>query len=81
MHPDDVKQLLESRLPAGAQVMVQGDGRYFDVVVVSDAFDGLTRVRKQQLVLGALQAEIADGRLHAVNVKTLTPAEWQAAQD
>lgn len=79
MHPDDVRQLLEARL-TGAQVTVQGDGRHFDLVVVSDVFQGLSPVKKQQLVYGALQAEIADGRIHAVNMKTLTPTEWQAAQ-
>lgn len=76
MHPHEVKSLLESRL-ANARVEVNGDGRHFDIVVVSDAFEGLSRVKKQQLVYGALEAEIAAGTIHAVNMKTFTTAEWQ----
>jgi acid stress-induced BolA-like protein IbaG/YrbA len=76
MEPALIKQLLLSRL-AEADVEVTGDGRHFDIVVVSDAFKGLSPVKKQQLVYGALQAEIADGSIHAVNMKTLTREEWQ----
>lgn len=76
MQPEEVKSLLESRL-AGASVAVSGDGRHFDLIVVSDAFAGLSPVKKQQLVYGALQSEIADGSIHAVNMTTLTPSEWE----
>ncbi len=76
MEPAQIKQLLLSRLPA-CEVEVTGDGRHFDVLVVGDMFKGLTPVKKQQLVYAALQAEIADGSIHAVNMKTLTPEEWQ----
>lgn len=53
------------------------DGRgesHFSVVVVSDAFDGLTRVERQRLVYGLLSEELAD-RVHALSLRTLTPAE------
>lgn len=76
MQPQEVKDLLESRL-AAARVEVTGDGRHFDILIVSDAFDGLSRLKKQQLVYGALQEEIASGTIHAVNMKTFTTAEWQ----
>ena len=39
MHPDEIKQLIEAGL-ACQQVTVTGDGRHFDAVVVSEAFDG-----------------------------------------
>lgn len=79
MQPQEIKSLLESRL-AEATVEVNGDGRHFDILVVSNAFAGLSPVKKQQLVYGALEAEIADGTIHAVNMKTLTHAEWQQRQ-
>ena len=79
MEPDQIKQLLLSRL-ADCEVEVSGDGRHFDIVVVGDIFSGLSPVKKQQVVYGALQAEIADGSIHAVNMKTLTRAEWQRSQ-
>ncbi len=53
------------------------DGRgesHFTVVVVSDAFDGLSRVARQRLVYDVLAEELAD-RVHALSLRTLTPAE------
>jgi acid stress-induced BolA-like protein IbaG/YrbA len=41
-------------------------------------FEGLRPVKKQQLVYAALSDRIADGSIHAVNIRTFTPAEWQA---
>ncbi len=72
-----VKQLLENAIDA-EEVQVQGDGRHFDVLIVSSAFEGLSPVKKQQLVYAALNENIADGSIHAVNMKTLTPTEWQS---
>ncbi len=77
MHPDEVRQLLASRLE-DCDVEVSGDGRHFDLVVVGDVFEGLSPVRKQQLVYAALREEIADGRVHAVNMKTYTRSEWSS---
>lgn len=53
------------------------DGRgesHFTVVVVSGAFDGLSRVARQRLVYDVLAEELAD-RVHALSLRTLTPAE------
>ena len=79
MDPIEIRQLLLSRI-ADCDVEVSGDGRHFDIQVVGDLFTGLTPVKKQQLVYAALKDEIADGRIHAVNIKTLTRAEWQQRQ-
>lgn len=59
----------------GAAVEVRGDGSHFDVQVVSDVFEGLRAVKRQQLVYAALNDWIRDGSLHAVNIKALTAAE------
>jgi len=54
-----------------------GSETHFKVVVVSDRFAGMPRVRRHQTVNGLLAAELAAG-LHALSLSTLTPAEWQA---
>ena len=46
-----------------------------EVVVVSSAFEGVSRVRKQQLVYAAIAELIRDGALHAVTIRAYTPAE------
>ncbi len=79
MSPEDVKSLLEEQL-SNAQVEVEVDGSHFNLLVVSEAFEGLRAIKKQQLVYGVLAELIADGSIHAVNMKTFTPAEWQQEQ-
>ena len=61
-------------------VQVNDDGRHFEIVVVSRQFEGQRMVKQQQLVYAALNARIADGTIHAVMMKTLTPDEWRAQQ-
>ena len=72
-----VKVLLQTHLP-DCQFEVQGEGANYDITAIGAIFDGLRPVKKQQLVYGALNAEIADGSIHAVNIHTFTPAEWRA---
>jgi acid stress-induced BolA-like protein IbaG/YrbA len=76
MNPDDVRELLLAEF-ADCEVTVEGDGRHFDVFVVGDIFEGLRPVQRQQKVYAVLQAQIAEGTIHAVNMKTVTPAELQ----
>ncbi|MGB0749518.1 MAG: BolA family protein [Magnetospiraceae bacterium] len=47
---------------------------HFNVIIVSDAFAGRSRVERQRMVYGLLQEELAD-RVHALSLKTLTPDE------
>lgn len=59
----------------GAEVDVQLDGNRALITVTSDAFVGMSRVEQQQVVYAAIDAYIADGRLHAVTIKAHTPNE------
>lgn len=74
-----VKALLQSHLK-DCQFQVQGEGDHYDITAVGALFDGLRPVKKQQLVYAALSEHIADGSIHAVNIRTYTPDEWQALQ-
>ena len=77
MNPEDIKTLLAAAFP-DADIQVDGDGRHFNLVLVSNQFEGLRSIKRQQMVYAALNAEIASGALHAVNMRTLTPAELAA---
>jgi acid stress-induced BolA-like protein IbaG/YrbA len=59
----------------GAAVDVAVDGNRALITVVSDRFASMTRVQKQQAVYACIQPLIADGSLHAVTIRALTPAE------
>ena len=51
-----------------------GGGDHFRVEVTSAAFAGRSRVEQHKLVYAAVQAEIADGSIHAFQLATRVPA-------
>lgn len=59
------------------KVKAKGDGKHYDLLVVSDEFKGMNLLKRQKWVYGFIKDYIADGRLHAVNMKTLTKDEWE----
>ena len=76
--PDDVRRYIAEGL-ACEELRVDGDGRHFDALVVSTAFEGKSRVQRHQLVYAALGDRMRQ-EVHALSIKALTPAEWQALQ-
>jgi acid stress-induced BolA-like protein IbaG/YrbA len=54
---------------------VDGDGQHFYATIVSPEFEGLPRVRRHQRVYDALGERMRE-EVHALSMKTLTPAEW-----
>lgn len=77
METEAVAQLIRDGLP-GAEVEVTGDGSHFEAVVISDAFAGLTPIKKQRLVMDTVKPQIASGELHALSIRTLTPDQKPA---
>lgn len=69
----------ESHLHAGHAGARDGGGHY-RAVIVSDRFDGLNRVKAQQLVYGVVE-DWMGGQIHALSMKTLTPAAWAARSE
>jgi len=55
---------------------VDGDGHHFRAVIVSAAFEGLSKVRQHQLVYAALGDRMRE-EIHALSMTTLTPAQWR----
>jgi acid stress-induced BolA-like protein IbaG/YrbA len=45
-------------------------------LIVSPAFDGKTRIQRHQLVYAALGDRMRE-EIHALSMRTLTPAEWK----
>ena len=72
--PESIRNAIESALGC-ERVDVRGDGQHFEALVVSTAFDGLSRVKRHQLVYGALGARMRE-EIHALSMTTVTPAEW-----
>ena len=73
----DVQTFIAAGL-ACAHLAVEGDGRHFFATIVSASFEGLSRVARHQRVYTALGDRMR-AEIHALSMKTLTPAEWAAA--
>lgn len=58
-------------------VKVEGDGYHYNLTLVSDAFQGKSKVARQQWVYKLLNDFITSGQLHAVNMQTWTEEEWR----
>ena len=72
--PDLVAQWIAQGL-ACSHLSVDGDGRHFQAVIVSAAFEGLRSVQRHQRVYAALGDRMRE-TVHALSMRTLTPAEW-----
>ena len=75
MEIEEIKQQIEERL-AGSEAIVTGDGRHFEATVICDQFEGKTPIQKQRLVMDTVKEELKSDRLHALSIKTFTPAQW-----
>jgi acid stress-induced BolA-like protein IbaG/YrbA len=73
---DDVQRFIAQGL-ACTHLQVEGDGRHFFATIVSAEFDGLPRIRRHQRVYAALGDRMRE-QIHALSMKTLTPAEYSA---
>jgi acid stress-induced BolA-like protein IbaG/YrbA len=71
MEPSKVKELIEAGLP-GAHVEVTGDGRHFEAVVVSKAFEGKSLIQRHRMVMDTVKAQVASDELHALSIKART---------
>lgn len=74
MDNEALEELIRAGIP-GCEVKVDGDGRHFRAVVVSDAFDGLSLVKQHQLVYRAL-GDLMKERVHALSIDSYTPEAW-----
>ena len=74
MNADTIRQLIEQGLP-GARAHVQGDdGVHFEAVVVCDDFQGKLPLARHRMVYATL-GSLMGNEIHALALKTLTPAE------
>jgi len=73
---ESVKAGIEAGL-ACEHLEVVGDGEHFQALVVCGAFAGKTRIQRHQMVYAALGDRMR-AEIHALSMRTLTPAEWQA---
>jgi stress-induced morphogen len=71
---DELQDRIAAALP-GAEVRVEdltGGGDHFRAEVVSDRFEGLSRIQQHKLIYDVFGDEVG-GPIHALSIKTSTP--------
>ena len=57
-----------------------GSESHFKLVIVTNVFEGLSRVRRHQQI-NELLADELKGSIHALSMQTLTPNEWSKSNN
>ena len=72
--PQELTEYIRNALPdARVEVLdTTGTWDHYSVSVVSAAFDGVNPLDRHRMVYKALGEPLADGRLHAIEIKTGT---------
>jgi len=73
--PQDLQDFIAAGLDC-EHVEVEGDGRHFFATIVSREFEGTNRIARQRRVYRALGERMRE-QIHALSMRTLTPAEYQ----
>jgi acid stress-induced BolA-like protein IbaG/YrbA len=71
--PEDVKTFIQQGLVC-EHIDVEGDGRHFEAVIVSEDFVGKALLQQHKMVYQVLGDKME--KIHALSMKTLTPEQW-----
>ena len=71
----ELQQLIATGL-ACQHLEVDGDGRHWQAVIVSPAFEGKRLIARHQMVYATLGQRMHTDEVHALSMKTYTPTEW-----
>lgn len=80
MEPDTIVDMIRTELPDAIVELTDltGTRDHWSAIVVSSQFEGLLLIKQHRMVNKALAEPLKTGELHALQLKTLTPAEWEA---
>jgi acid stress-induced BolA-like protein IbaG/YrbA len=78
MTAEELQTIIAAGLPC-EHITLDGDGRHWSATIVSNEFQGLRAIQRHQRVYKTLGAKIQTDEVHALSMKTYTPAEWAAA--
>ena len=77
MTAEELQSLISSGLPC-QHCALEGDGRHWYATIVSAAFEGKRLIQRHQQVYATLGTRMQTDEVHALSMKTYTPAEWAA---
>ena len=78
MTSEELRALIAATLPCD-HIELSGDGRHWQATIVSAAFEGQRLIQRHQRVYATLGGRLQSDEVHALSMKTYTPAEWAAS--
>lgn len=78
MTAEELKSLITTGLDC-QHCQLEGDGRHWFATIVSADFEGKRLIQRHQQVYATLGQRIKTDEVHALSMKTFTPAEWAKA--
>lgn len=76
MTAEELQSLIAAGLPCD-HLSVEGDGRHWFATIVSPSFEGMRPIARHKLVYATLGDRMKTDEVHALSMKTFTPAEYQ----
>jgi BolA protein len=76
MNEEEIISRVKSVYP-DAMIDVAGENCSFELYIIDEAFASQNTLQRQKSILGLFKDELVSGKLHALSVKTMTPAEQQ----
>ncbi|MCY7369666.1 MAG: BolA family transcriptional regulator [Polaromonas sp.] len=77
MTSEELQNLIAAGLPC-EHIALSGDGRHWYATIVSSVFEGQRLIQRHQRVYATLGGRLKTDEVHALSMKTFTPAEWAA---
>jgi len=77
MEKSEILERIQGLYPE-AQIEANGQDCSFELLIVSQEFQGKRPLQRQQSILGLFSEELKSGKLHALGVKAKTPDELKS---
>jgi acid stress-induced BolA-like protein IbaG/YrbA len=77
MTSDELQAIISAHIDC-EHIELSGDGRHWYATIVSSIFEGQRLIQRHQQVYATLGGRLQTDEVHALSMKTFTPAEWAA---
>jgi len=78
MTVEELQKKIESLVPQSTVYILDPmqDGQHLQALVISPIFEGMMLIKQHQMIMKPLK-ETLQSAIHALGLKTFTPAKWQ----
>ena len=80
MTSEELESIISAGIPC-EHIALSGDGRHWYATIVSSVFEGQRLIQRHQRVYATLSGRMQTDEVHALSMKTFTPAEWALQPD